>query len=456
MATKWDELAGERGADIPQSRWARMLRLGGLGVKVSASAVAHKLAGTVKTPEARLRSIESLHRRNADRIVQVLGRLKGASMKIGQILSADPDLLPPEYLDTLSLLQRNAPPMTWATVKQQLEAALDRPIDAVFSYFDPDPIGSASIGQVHRGQLKTGEKVAVKVQYPGIVASLDADLKNLGSVLQFTRVLIDKKRVDEYLDECRSAIREEADYVTEAHNMRRLHEPLNGRPGIRAPRPFEQWTRPSVLMMELAEGEKLDEALGRNDDPARKTRLLGRWVELYSWMFHELLSMHADPHPGNFLLDADDHITILDFGCVKDFDPAFADGILDILDACWQNDDARAARTYQRLGFGKDGANSAIFDPGLLRRYHEIVLEPFLSDVEFEFGSWRPRAAIQRFVLENPRFLKLTPPAEALMYFRVLSGIKGLLAKLDVRLNVYRMAVATARRRGRLTSEVGP
>jgi len=451
MAPKWDELAGERGEDIPSNRWARMLRLGGLGVKVSASAVAHKLTGPLRSKERRSRSTEQLHKRNADRIVRVLGELKGASMKIGQILSSDPDLLPPEYLERLSILQRDAPPMTYTTVKSQIETALDRPIEAIFQYFDPEPIGSASIGQVHQGRLHGGEDVAVKVQYPGIVATLESDLKNLGSLMTLARAVIDKRRIEEYLDECRTAIREEADYVAEAANMRRMYDALNGREGIAAPAPYEEWTRPSVLVMELVCGRKLDEALADMDgDRERRDRILMRWVELYAWMFHEYLSMHADPHPGNFLLGEDDRITVLDFGCVKDFDADFVDGILDILVACWDDDDERAAKVYRELGFGKDGARDSIFDPALLREYHEIVLEPFLVDEAFDFGAWRPRAAIKRWIFRNPRFLKLTPPADSLMYFRVLSGIKGLMAKMDARLNVHRMALATAERRGRL------
>jgi hypothetical protein len=107
----------------------------------------------------------------------------------------------------------------------------------------------------------------------------------------------------------------------------------------------------------------------------------------------------------------------------------------------------------QRLGFGADGADASIYEPELLREYHEIILEPFLYDEAFDFAKWRPRAPAQRFVLKNPRFLKLVPPADALVYFRVLSGIKGLLAKMKARLNVHRMAVQTARRRRRLSAE---
>jgi predicted unusual protein kinase regulating ubiquinone biosynthesis (AarF/ABC1/UbiB family) len=382
--------------------------------------------------------------------MRVLGRLKGASMKIGQILSADPDLVPPEYAGALSTLQRSAPPMTYATVKSQIESALDRPLETVFRYFDPDPAGAASIGQVHRGTLQTGQDVAVKVQYPGIVESLDSDIKNLASLMSLGRAVVNKERLDEYLDECRRVIHEEADYVNEAANLRRWSERAAELEGIRIPAPVEEWTRPSVLMMEYIEGQKLDEALSEMEDRERIHRLLARFVRVYAWMFHEMLEIHGDPHPGNFILDADDNLVILDFGCVGEFSETFADGILDVLVACWEEDDEAAASAYRQMGFGKNDADASIFKPRLLREYHELILEPFLTDGPFDFGAWSPRTDIQRFVLKNPSFLKLVPPAEALIYFRVLSGIKGLVSRLGAQLDVKQMAVETARRRGRL------
>ena len=118
---------------------------------------------------------------NARQIVEVMGEMKGAAMKVGQLLSTDPDILDPAFAERLTSLQNNAPPMDFDTLSSQIEGALDEPIESVFKFFDPEPIGSASIGQVHRATLFDGRDVAVKIQYPGIAGSIESDLKNLGA-----------------------------------------------------------------------------------------------------------------------------------------------------------------------------------------------------------------------------------------------------------------------------------
>jgi predicted unusual protein kinase regulating ubiquinone biosynthesis (AarF/ABC1/UbiB family) len=449
VPSKWEKLAGETGEKIPKSRWGRLARLGGLGLSVGASAVVGKVSGRILPGSKDKKSAAASRRiqKNAQRVVHVLGRMKGASMKVGQILSADPDLVPPEFADVLSSLQAEAPPMTYLTVKEQIETAFDRPLDTVFRTFDPEPIGAASLGQVHRAVLTTGEDVAVKIQYPGIEKSIESDLKNLGSLLTLGRALVNKERLAEYLEECRTAALEEIDYINEAENLRHMRELFEGRKGVRIPRAYPEWTRKEVLMMEFIAGEKLDQALGKMADGPRRQSLLDRFVETYTWMFHELFEVQADPHPGNFLLDADDNLVLLDFGLVKKFDPAFADGILEMLVAYWEDDDQAAADVYVKLGFGRDGADPSIFDPVLIRAYHELIAAPFAEDAPFHYGGWNLRPQLQKFLLQNPKILKLAPPAESLQYFRVLSGVKGLFMKLDASVNMYRIARATAERR---------
>ncbi|MCA9562213.1 MAG: AarF/ABC1/UbiB kinase family protein [Myxococcales bacterium] len=448
MPSKWEKLAGETGEEVPSGRLGRMFKLGSLGLTVGASAVAGAvgdkiLPGSDKRKKARAE-------KNAERVVKVLGRLKGASMKVGQIISADPEMVPDEFADILSSLQSSAPPMTYNTVRAELEAAFDMPLDSVFKFFDPEPIGSASIGQVHRGTLHTGEDVAVKIQYPGVAKSLESDLKNLGSLMGLTRAVIDKQRVDDYVEECRRAILEEADYTIEAANLERAASDLGERPQVRVPKPFREWTRSNVITMEFIEGRKLDEALAELGDTPRRQEILERFLALYVWMFHERFELHSDPHPGNFLLDQDDNLVVLDFGCVKVFEPEFADGILKILVSVWEGDDEQAARLYKELGFGKEGADDSIYDPDLIHDYHDIILAPFTTEGPFSFGDWRVQTEAKRFFLSNPKMLKLTPPKDALLYFRVLSAIKGLFMKLDAQVDTHHLAVETARRRGLL------
>lgn len=447
MAEDWEKLAGEKGQKVPSGRVGRLWKLGRMSAKVAASTVAGRAGDLLGM---RKEDPQETFERSARHMVEAMGELKGASMKIGQLLSADPELAPAGFGEALAELQSSAPPMTWETINQQLEKALDRPMEAVFRSFDPEPLGAASIGQVHRAVLEDGREVAVKIQYPGVIEALDSDLKTLKSMMVYARAVANKERVETWANEVRELILQEADYMAEAANLARFAPLLNARQGVRAPHPILEWTRPGVLVMEFIHGRKLDDALAQMPDGPQKQRLLEIWVDTFAWMFHDLHEMHADPHPGNFLLDEDNNLVLLDFGCVKKFNPALTDGMLDVLDACWQRDPARALRHYAELGFGDQSLTQSI-DPEILDRYHQIILEPFLCDASFDFSQWTPATEGNAFMMRHPSLLKLTPPSEALAYFRALSGIKGLLARAGGRINVCSMSMETARRHGRLS-----
>lgn len=449
MADDWEKLAGERGKSVPSSRFGRMFALGKMSAKVSASMLAHKASNLI-TGKNDVGDMDDVYRANAAHIVEVLGKLKGASMKVGQLLSADPELVPDGFGDHLASLQNSAPPMTYVTVKQQIEDAFDRPIEVIFREFDPDPIGAASIGQVHRAVLDNGQAVAVKVQYPGVVEALESDLKSVSSMLAYGRAMIDRDRLDAYMKEIRDTVIQEADYEDEARKLGHFHELFKQIDGVRAPRAFPEWTRKNVLVMEYVEGTKFDTAL-LEMSPEDRVPLLTRWVETYTWMFHELFELHADPHPGNFLLEEDGTMTVLDFGSVKRFDERFADSMLQLIDTCWQGDSDRAKELYIELGFGGKNMKWDQIEPQMLAEYHDIVLRPFLRDEPFDFSTWTPAKDSREFMLGHPAFMKLVPPAQALPYFRMLSGVKGMLVRMDAKLNVYEIAYKTAQRRGLLS-----
>lgn len=455
MADDWEKLAGEKGENVPTGRFRRAWKLGAMGARVTASSLMSKVGNKLLPGDAEKKdeAFKAAMEKNAARAVEALGQLKGASMKIGQLLSADPEMIPDEFSSVLSSLQRDAPPMTYVTVKKQIEDALDRPLETVFEYFDPEPIGAASLGQVHRARLENGRDVAVKVQYPGVAESFESDLKTLKSLMLYARTVIEKDKLDAYLAEIRQILLDELDYRNEAQNLLRFQDILAERERVTCPEPVLEWSRETVLVMEFMEGDKLDDALAKMAPGAERDEVLLRWVSLFSWMFHEKHELHADPHPGNFLLTDDGELVLLDFGCVKKFDPAFSDGLLDVLDAVWQDDRPRALENMLKLGFGASKTTSDNLDADLLAEYNQIVLAPFTDNEPFDFADWSPAQDGKRFMLRHPSFFKLSPPTDALAYLRVLSGIKGLLAKLDARLEIATMAVETARRRGRLTDE---
>lgn len=450
MAKKdWEKLAGEKGERVKSSKFERVFKLGSVGAGVAASSIASKLKNIVTGSGDDDAELSEAYRKNADKMALVLGQLKGASMKVGQMLSADPEALPPEFAESLSSLQRDAPPMTYNTVKEVIETALDRPLDLVFKTFDPEPVGAASIGQVHRATLDTGEDVAIKVQYPGVSDALESDLDTLKNMLVWGRPFVAKEKLDRYFEEIREVLMTEANYVQEAENLARFNVHLEGRDDIVVPKPYLEHTRKNVLVMQYMEGEKLDHALERMEPDARD-EMLYRWLALFVWMFHELNELHADPHPGNFLLQEDGTLALLDFGCVKHFEPRFADGMMEVVTTTWSDEPERALEIYEELGFGDARLDISKIDPHVLAEYHGIVLAPFIQPGEFSFGGWQPAMDGKKFMMSHPSMLQLTPPPHMLMYFRLLSGIKGLLGKFDAQLDIKPLARETAERRGLL------
>jgi predicted unusual protein kinase regulating ubiquinone biosynthesis (AarF/ABC1/UbiB family) len=203
--------------------------------------------------------------------------------------------------------------------------------------------------------------------------------------------------------------------------------------------------------MELVQGMKLDDAMLAME-PAERTRLVVRFVETFVRMFHERHVLHCDPHPGNFLLDAAGRIVILDFGCVRDFRPQLGDEVLHLLAAFWRGDIQTPVECYRRMGFGSEGHE--LPTPEVLAAYHDLILEPIAKHGEFDFGSWTVHHRIRHYLKEHVSVLKLVPPAELLLYLRVLAGLKGLLTRMNAAIDLRTLAEEQCRRRGVLVDPV--
>ena len=444
MAKNWEELSGERGQTVATGRLERALKLGGLTAKVTGSALAHTLRKRFGGGDADATTRAVLD--NAERIVKVMGEMKGAAMKVGQLLSADPDLVAPEFADHLSKLQKSAPPMTFEQVQRQITTSFDRPLHELYRTFESEPLGAASIGQVHRATLFDGREVAVKIQYPGIADTLDSDLKNLASVLSVGRIIVDRARLDGFIEEARSAILNEADYALEARTLLRFRSMLRGRPGIKVPDPVFELTGRHVLTMEYCKGEKLDVALNALPDQEQRDAIVTRFVETFVWMFHDRHVIHADPHPGNFLLDDEGNVVLLDFGCTRDFDPELCDGLLRLLRSFWADDIPLMEQNFRDMGFGTAGGKFP--DHEVMRAYHRLILEPIRYDAPFSFADWSVHGRIRGFLRENMVMIRMPPPPGLLLYIRVLAGLKGQMTRMKANINLRRIAEEACARRG--------
>ncbi len=444
LSTKSDDDAHEDAA-IASGRLGRFASLTGAGLGLSSAVLGRKLlsAVTFASKDKREAALSRTLEREGHQLAELLGRMKGASMKLGQMLSADPDLVPAELAGPLASLQTESPPMAWPAVAGLLERAWGRPVGDVLAWFDEAPRGSASIGQVHRARLHDGREVAIKVQYPGVGAALGNDIKNLRGLMKLSRIVFDKRRVEGWLAEVEEQLMTELDYVGEAANLRAFGKAFATMPGFAVPEPIEALTHPNVLVMTWLEGDKLDRAALAQPPEVRRAiaeRMARTWIAL----FFEHHWLHGDPHPGNFLLLPDGRIGVLDFGATKRIPPALAAGVMALFEHLWRGDERGALAQLGAMSFGEAGATAKV-DPALLGEYLRLVLAPFLADAPFEYGTWKPHAAIKRMTIRHPSLWKLAPPKDLLPVLRVASGLKGLFGKLGVALELKPILQATAR-----------
>lgn len=435
------------GREVETGRFKRAWKLGKLGAKVTGSLIKDQVKLTLSRGSQEAGSaLQSAALKNAREIVTVMGQLKGAAMKLGQMLSADPELIDPEFARALEVLQRQAPPMPYQQLKRTLEAELERPLHEVFIRFDPQPLGAASIGQVHRATLHTGEEVAVKIQYPGIRESLESDLANIERLLAIGRPLLPKERAKEFIAELKSAFTQEADYAGEADKLEEFNRHFEDWPNIRIPYPYKELCTPNLLVMELIEGEVFHIAANQLEDQSQRDQLMETFIRAFVFMFHDLHRLHADPHPGNFMLDEAGRLVILDFGCVRTFNPELADSVLSVLPAFWSGDAQRQLDSLLALGFGKPDAKL----PSLasIARHQALILQPMAHCEPFSFYEWKVSEELKQLLSSDWSFMNLVPPAELLLYLRVISGIKGTLSQVKASCDIRTVAEETCLRRG--------
>ena len=255
--------------------------------------------------------------RTAEDVAATLGAMKGVLMKLGQMASYVDDGLSPAARRTLSRLQDSVPPMSQELAAQVVTEELGRPPELAFGTWDPQPIAAASIGQVHRAITRDGRAVAVKVQYPGIAETIEADLGNVALLRRMLKITAPAQDVDALLAELRERISEELDYRSEARNQQLFADFYDGHPTIHVPRIVPELSTRRVVTSDLADGARFAELAGW---PTAERDLAAETI--YRFVFRSLYQMHAfngDPHPGNYLFHGGGRVTFLDFGLVKHF-----------------------------------------------------------------------------------------------------------------------------------------
>ncbi len=310
----------------------RVLRLGSLAGRVAGSFAANRLGSLARPAASRGASRDRNLVANAARIAETLGELKGGAMKAGQMLSLQDSLLPPEVAAALRTLQQQSPPLPFDVVRRQLRSEIPH-FERLFADVEPHAFAAASIGQVHRGTLRDGREVAIKIQYPGIEQVIEADLSNLRRVLKTLVSMVAKVEFEPIWRELRARLLEELDYLREAESIRRMAALHADVPDIVIPGVVEEATTRSVLTLEYLPGLSPDDACSPR--VAQATR--DQWgCVLFRFVFRGLLAhrfLHADPNLSNFAFLADGRVVVYDFGCVKEIPSKVARGYRELIQA---------------------------------------------------------------------------------------------------------------------------
>ena len=305
---------------IPTSRVARTTKVGRLAAGQAVRQFGTRAANVARSEDKAQAALDRRQMQTAEQIVAVLGTMKGAAMKLGQVMSfLDVGLVPEEFREEfqekLAALRDAAPKVSFQQMKKVIEEEYDEPLDEVFETFDPVPIAAASIGQVYKARMHDGRDVAVKVQYPGVASAVRADMSNLGMILRLMKRVapgLDPKALG---DEIRSRIDEELDYELEASNQRTLARIFRGHPFIVVPDVVTRLSRERVVVSEFVSGRGFEEI--KQLPQAERDRIGEMIFRFYFGCMYRHHQFSGDPHPGNSLLLDDGRMAFLDFGLFK-------------------------------------------------------------------------------------------------------------------------------------------
>ncbi len=339
---------------IPTSRVGRTAKIGGLAAGQAIRQAGTRAANVARTKDQGQAALERRHIEAAEQIVAALGTMKGAAMKVGQVMSfLDVGLVPEEYREEfqhkLAALRDAAPTVSFKDMRKVIEEELDDPLDEVFAEFDQEPIAAASIGQVYRARLSDGRQVAVKVQYPGVAAAVRADMQNLGLILRLAKRIapgMDPKAIGE---EIRSRIQEELDYELEAQNQRTLARLFRGHPFIVIPDVVTSLSRERVLITEFVQGTGFEELKGYPQE--ERNRIGEVMFRFYFGCLYRHGQFSGDPHPGNSMLLDDGRVAFFDFGLFKRMPPGSVELEIQVARAIIEGDTDTIMRLGTETGF---------------------------------------------------------------------------------------------------------
>jgi predicted unusual protein kinase regulating ubiquinone biosynthesis (AarF/ABC1/UbiB family) len=421
-------------APVPQTRFGRIARIGLAAGELAVGAAAEGLRRFARGDAGNLGSA-LLTGPNARRLAARLARLRGAAMKIGQIVSLQgEDVLPPEFAQALAVLRAQATPMPVQQLRRVLGREYGKGWELRFSRFDYEPVAAASIGQVHRAITPDGRELALKIQYPGVGRSIASDIDNVAVLLRLFNLLPVGLDVGAIATEAKRQLAQEADYVSEARFLERYARLVADEPMLLVPRVHWDLTTPRVMAMDFVEGEPLDVL---DDAPQARRDAVGSLLERL--LFRELFEfrvMQTDPNFANYLYQrASARVALLDFGATQRFRASFVANYTRITRGVIDGDRDAVAREAIRIGYAT--ADDSLERVRAVVDVIFLVCEPLRHAGRYDFrkSDLPSRVRTLGFDLAFRRGLLRSPPPETLFLHRKLVGSFLLLARIGARVD---------------------
>lgn len=296
---------------IPTNKIQRASKLMTTGVKVGGNYLKYYGKKLVDSEHTK----DELNESNAEDIYDTLKNLKGSALKVAQMLSMEKNIMPKAYVDKFSLAQFQVPPLSAPLVRKTFKKYFGDTPESLFDTFDAESVAAASIGQVHKA-TKDGKNLAVKIQYPGVAESISSDLAMVKPVAM-KMFNIKGKDSDKYFQEVEGKLLEETSYLLEVEQSKEITQACSNIPNLRFPQYYEALSNERIITMDWMEGEHLSEFVKSNTSDENANKVGQTLWDFYMFQMHKLKRVHADPHPGNFLVDTDANLIAIDFGCVK-------------------------------------------------------------------------------------------------------------------------------------------
>ncbi len=424
---------------MPSSRVGRLARVARLAGGVASGMIAEGGRRLRAGERPRAREL-LLTPRNAQRVADELARMRGAAMKLGQMLSMDGgEFLPRQLADILARLRDEADYMPFDQLDRTMTVAFGEDWEGQFYGFDYQPIAAASIGQVHRTQAPDGRDIVLKVQYPGVAKSIDSDIDNIYALLKLSGLVPDQVDMKPLLKDAKDQLRDEANYLLEAEHLAEFGELLADDERFVVPQLLPELTTEHVLAMTYIESEPVDviSELGQ----AQRDALVTAMMDLMLMEFFHLRLVQTDPNFANYRYQAStDRMVLLDFGATRRFKAKFVNEYRRMIKAARKGDESRLLDAAQKLGYVVEDASDAYRD--FVLDIFAIALEPLTTEGPYDFGTSDISARLSEIGASAQEFREFwhAPPSDAVFFHRKVGGMFLLAQRMGARVDLQSLA----------------